>query len=744
MDAAAAQQTALPRIEGIDPELILKVTLAAPIQEDAWRTAGFKVLSQEPGNIIVLFADNTEMQQFRERLTQYQQGPPPGQRNPAYNALFASIEDIGSLTPTDRIGPRLRGEGVSTPDDIEARASYMVDLELWDAPTQLDRMVRVERIVNHIEGAGAEVDSRYVGTAGLIVLRARVTGALLRDLLALPAVSRIDVRPIPDLGDRDPPVVTMQNAPEIAPPAADAPLIGVIDSGSVDHPLLVPSLVESLGAPDTLGTADIWGHGTKVAGIACFGDVRECVDRNSFQSPVRIISVKVVNDDGQFDDEKTIPEQMRTAIRALHERGCRIINISLGDKHRIPYDGGRVSTWAATLDALASELDIVIVVSAGNSADGPRAPWGEPSERITQAYPSYLTSAANRIVDPATAVIALTVGSLAHANGLPVNPDPGAELRPIATTNTPTPITRCGPGVNDSIKPDLVDYGGTCLYDGFARRIATGHHYASAGMLTLRSDYRPSLLTSSTGTSMAAPRVAFKAASLLRAYPQASANMIRVLLGLSAEYPAEAAECLQRVGPDAPRLCLGYGVPNTFRAVNSEERRAVFVADRQEIAIDQFALFRVPLPENFRTTRGVRHIRVSMAFSPPVRYTRLEYLGVRLNYHLLRGISPDEIFEYFRHRDAGEDPFEKLPGTAKCALVPSRDLRGTSTLQKSCFTMKRNVDHYGDEYYLAVFAERRWAGEEITHQQFAVAVELEHEQEIDIYQPLRARVRIRV
>jgi hypothetical protein len=57
-------------------------------------------------------------------------------------------------------------------------------------------------------------------------------------------------------------------------------------------------------------------------------------------------------------------------------------------------------------------------------------------------------------------------------------------------------------------------------------------------------------------------------------------------------------------------------------------------------------------------------------------------------------------------------------------------------------TMQRNVDRYGDDYYLAVFAERRWAGEEITHQRFAVAVELEHEAEINIHQMLRTRVRV--
>jgi hypothetical protein len=56
--------------------------------------------------------------------------------------------------------------------------------------------------------------------------------------------------------------------------------------------------------------------------------------------------------------------------------------------------------------------------------------------------------------------------------------------------------------------------------------------------------------------------------------------------------------------------------------------------------------------------------------------------------------------------------------------------------------MKRNIEHYGDDYYLAVFAERRWVGEEIAHQRFAVAVELQHEAEVNIYQVLRARVRV--
>jgi hypothetical protein len=56
--------------------------------------------------------------------------------------------------------------------------------------------------------------------------------------------------------------------------------------------------------------------------------------------------------------------------------------------------------------------------------------------------------------------------------------------------------------------------------------------------------------------------------------------------------------------------------------------------------------------------------------------------------------------------------------------------------------MVRNVDRHGDDYYLAGFADRRWAGEEITHRRFAVAVELEREAQINIHQQLRARVRV--
>src|SRR5215204_4299220 len=52
IDAAAAEQAALPKIEGIDPELILKVKLATAVDEEEWRRAGLAVLAQEPDGIL--------------------------------------------------------------------------------------------------------------------------------------------------------------------------------------------------------------------------------------------------------------------------------------------------------------------------------------------------------------------------------------------------------------------------------------------------------------------------------------------------------------------------------------------------------------------------------------------------------------------------------------------------------------------------------------------------------------------
>lgn len=731
------QAQAAPRIEGLDPSLILKVALSGAIDEDAWRRSGFQVVAQNAGNIYVLFATDTELREFRRKLGAYQRGASGGGSAP-YASLFNTIERAAPVEAADRIGPRLKAQGVGTPANIDGRHVYVVDIEVWDAATSIDRKVRVDRIARHIESAGGEiVGAPYIGSYGLVLIRARVRGGVLSALLSLTDIALIDLPPLPDLGEDDFEDLDLASVPTPTFAGMGAPVIGVIDSGLNAHPLLEGLVAERLAIPAALGTADDKGHGTRVAGIAAYGDVRECIDRKSFASPVRIISVRVVNAAGAFDETAKVPELMRAAVAALVARGCRIINISLGDSLFIPYDDGRASVWAAELDALVREFGVLLVVSAGNQSR--TAPgWGQPEELAT-SYPGYLLRPESRLVDPAYAANVVSVGALAHGNGLRLDPFDGVQVRAITVEGEPSPVTRCGPGINGAVKPDFADLGGTCVYDGGTGRVVTGAQWPSAGMATTSAAYRQSLFTAITGTSFAAPRVAYKAALIAGQFPDASANMLRCLLGLSADVPdasrarlTPAAYKKKAVHSDV-RKAVGYGMPNPARVLASDDQRVILVADRQELLLDQMAVYAIPIPVIFSRTKGPRSIRVALAFDPPVRHTRLEYLGVRMSYQLIRYLSADDIFERYRRREDKSRPPD-FEGVWQCDVDPSIRARETSTLQVARMNIARNFDPQGDLFHLAVFTHRRWAGDDVIRQGYAVAVELSHDGCDTLYQ----------
>ena len=60
-------------------------------------------------------------------------------------------------------------------------------------------------------------------------------------------------------------------------------------------------------------------------------------------------------------------------------------------------------------------------------------------------------------------------------------------------------------------------------------------------------------------------------------------------------------------------------------------------------------------------------------------------------------------------------------------MEPGVEARETSTLQCATFAQTANRDEYGDTFYVAVFAHRRWAGDDVVRQRFALAVELTHD-----------------
>jgi len=737
VDEALVSHAAL-RSTIVDPALIVRVRTATVLPEDEWVRAGLVVLGHDENDSVVLFSSDAELTEFRARLAAYEKGTPEGKKNPQYASLMAAIEDFGPLTPEDRIGSALKADGFETPEAFALDTFFRLDVELWETGTQLERATQVEQLLTEIREHGGDVTDRYIGLS-FTALRVSGTGATFRWLLTLPTVRMIEAPPEIDEDVEQLLDTTVFELGAIAAPAADAPGIAILDSGINEaHPILAALVVEKMSFPGTLGNNDQRGHGTKVSGVAAYGDLRDCIERKDFSPRIHLFSGKVVNDQGNFDDEKLVPSQMDAAIRYFHARGCRIFNLSLGDRNAV-YAGGKVGLWTSVLDELARELDILIVVATGNYHHTP--PPGQAEEHLN-AYPGYLLEPQSRLLEPAVGANVLTVGAIAHAA---VVPDHGAgmvSVRPIAQVGEPAPFTRSGPGIHDAIKPELCDDGGNVLFDGVVQGLS---RYSESEVFTTHPRYLERLFTTAKGTSYAAPLVAHKAAIVLQVFPAASANLLRALLANSARPPDPAVDRLQRLGDASVRNLCGYGIANATVASTSDTNRAVLYAD-DTIALDRFYVYEVPIPREFSETKGSRSIHVTLAFDPPTRHTRADYLGVQMSFRLVRGKSLEEVIDFYKKRDKDVDgELPELEGRYDCSFDPKSRVRECGTLQSAIFTMRQNpAAEYGETYYLVVRCERKWIADDFLQQRFAVVVELSHQVDVQLYERIRQRVQVRV
>jgi subtilisin family serine protease len=722
----------------VDPELIVRVRTTHFLPEDEWIRAGLTVLGHDENDSVVLFASDAELTAFRARLAAYSEGVPEGQVNPHYASLIACIEEFGPLSPRDRIGGALRVEGYEEVDSLGGHTQFTLDVELWEIGTKEERGAQADALNVHVVGRGGEITDRYIGIS-FTALRVTGDGRLFQWLLSLPIVRVIDLPPQVDADVTELLETGIRNLGVIQNPDADAPLIAILDSGvNEGHPLLAPVVVEKASAPASLGLSDVFGHGSKVSGIAAYGDMRNCLETGSFKASIRICSGKVVNDTGTFDSLKLVPSQMNEIIRSLHARGCRIFNLSIGDR-KARYGGGKVGTWTAILDELARELNVLIVVAAGNYEHEPA--HGNAEDHLT-GYPRYLTGPESRLLEPGVAANVLTVGAIASAAAVTEQGPGNVSVRPIANVGEPAPFTRCGPGVGEGLKPDLCDDGGNMLYDGLTQGLI---RRPESEILTTHPRYLERLFTTGFGTSYAAPLVAHKAGQVLKVFPTASANLLRALLASSARLPEASIGRLRGLGAAAIRNACGYGIANAVIASTSDTNRVVLYAD-DTIGMDRFFVYEVPIPREFSKTKGKRAIKVTLAFDPPTRHTRAAYLGVQMSFRLVRGKTLGQIIDHYRQRDQKvEGKHPELEGKFDCSFDSGPNSRECGTLQSALFEMSRNpAAEYGDTYFLVVRCERKWSPDEFAQQRFALVVEMSHSGDIALYERIRERITVRV
>jgi hypothetical protein len=279
--------------------------------------------------------------------------------------------------------------------------------------------------------------------------------------------------------------------------------------------------------------------------------------------------------------------------------------------------------------------------------------------------------------------------------------------------------------------------------------VRTENPNAGTGVMSFSHEPLERVFSFRVGTSQAAPQIARIAALVweqLKSVVEGDLdpNLVRAVLANSASVPDAAAKRIAAVNADDGILrACGYGLPDADLALESGDRRVTLIAQGR-IAIDTLILYEIPIPDVLRNAPGKKRIIASLAFDPPVRRRRAEYLGVEMGMKLFRGKTPDEIVAAYR--SIARDERVEAPGAFQtpyqCDLLPKSRAVETSTLQRREWVFSRTNDAYGDTYYLMIQARRNWAAAEIHHQDFGLAVTIAAD-EPRLYNQVQQRVRAR-
>lgn len=564
------------------------------------------------------------------------------------------------------------------------------------------------------------------------------------------------------------------------PPDAGAPAVCIIDSGIQEgHVLLRPAIDTAASynfMPGTQPTdvADYvsgGGHGTRVAGAVLYGENIPLT--GTPQLPFWIQNARVLDQHNQMPQGLFPADAIRAAVERFRSsaRATRIFNHSIN-----AYGYCRLrhmSSWAAEIDAVSAQYDVLVVQSAGNlSPTGPqRHPGIEDHLNAGREYPAYLCEPASRISSPAQSLQALTVGSVGYGAYS------GTDWRSfVPAGDHPAAFSRSGPGIWDVLKPEVVEYGGDFVRSTSGAHDVRGSEGVACPPLVRSTMYPPGPAADrdAAGTSFAAPKVARIAARVQQVLPAHSALLYRALVVQSAQWPAWAGAVharlqnlrarkskpakvkqeLAALQQDAAAILrtIGFGIPNESRATENDVHRTTLITDEVGlIKAGECHVYQVPIPSSMRRPGDEYEVRVdvTLSYAAQPRRTRRRlnrYLSTWVDWttnKLGQGMNDFLSKATKDHVGTMEDlEGQVLPWTlheATHAGVMHGVRRNSGTVQKDWAVVKSNT--LPDHFCIAVRGHKGWSQDPDSTAKYALAVTFEIVgKEIEIYDALRVEV----
>lgn len=529
---------------------------------------------------------------------------------------------------------------------------------------------------------------------------------------------------------------------QIEAPILSAPIVCIMDSGiQEEHKYLAPAILydESMSLlPNNFNISDEvagGGHGTRVTGAVLYPGTIP-ID-GVYQLPCWIRNMRILDENNCLPEDVYPPRAIAIAVQKYNVENSnptKIFNHSIGS-HR-SCEMKHMTSWAAEIDSQSYNNNVLFIQAAGNiSSDVISAYWqsGHP-------YPEYLDRELCRISDPAQSLQAITVGSVS-ATELETE-----DFVALGKQMEISSFSRSGPGIWDVLKPEVVEYGGTHVYNkgSVPPQLTTPPEVCPE--LIRKSPEGPAFARDDVGTSFSAPKVTYIASQVEKVLPEAPALLYRALIAQSARWPKNINELSKSECVSTLRH-IGYGVPDVERATHNDEYRITLVTPLlMELGDDEAHIFQVPIPEELSNVGEDYDIlvEVTLSYAANPRRTRRYvkgYLSTWLDWCCSRiGESAEtfarRIFETGSIIDDDGD-FNWVLGEATNRGAAEGYSRKNGTLQKDWCIIKSN--QLSDAFCIAIRGHKGWGGLFKAKYSLAVSFEAIH-QDIPIYEPIRTEI----
>ncbi|WP_316364668.1 S8 family peptidase [Candidatus Thiodiazotropha sp. CDECU1] len=772
----------------------LEVFAETELEEVLAFPEGFIPPDKEKALSRTLYATMPTLAVFEQILSlwkAYQNGESkPRGAAPWWNA-FDLLLEIRPWGPEDRLTESAR-EVIEDRLPLDDNKETTLEIELWPTINQAKRASWRKETEDRIAGLGGGiVDRSIIEEIGFTydAILARMPVHAVRTMLDAPAsagglatlegvqfiLPQTIGQAVPDDKESDTGEGESEGNFDVAAPIRVALLDGTPVAG---HAALDGGVViEDVHDLVRLSTVDQRYHATAMASLILRGDLES--DGKPLQD-TRLVSIPLLvdSDSGPWSPgDKLFVDLVHSALVHLLtgdealSTDVFVVNFSIG----VPDNrfAGRISALARLMDWWSVKEGVLFVISAGNIGDpiilsGISASAFEDADENEQRgivrTAMRELSHGRTLLSPAEALNSVTVGAISRDLNGYTAPDVSGIIRLEGPDGQTPQITSArGLGLHRSIKPDILEIGGSQEVRAFPQGQNTRLHYVEPSQRTglivaaPRGGMQGTLKSRGTSAATAmATRAILQSAEVLvgengpyegQELPRWTyALLTRALAVNAARWPDDARDLYEEenhlLGPHQhvrakEEVCrhFGHGViaPELMR--HSPENGVTLVGFGS-IRKDQAQIFRMPLPASMSGDRVPRSMRTTIAWFSPVNPARAQYRLASLE-----AVIADDVDE---EEDKGWSLALKSDGP------DANMVKRGSVWSRRMVNKKLTVPDFGEDGELPIRVQCRDTSngglnqdEDIT---FALAVTLQVEADVqyDVFDEVETKIRLRL